>query len=316
MGRRSPRPGRSRMPTSPPSGGLSDLAIRRPVFTAMVMTALIVLGFFSYRRLPIDQFPAIDLPIVTVQTTYPGASAGTIEREVTRRLEEAFNPVEQVKKITSVSLEGVSQVIVEFELTRPVDVAAQDLRSKIDGIRRNLPVGVDPPVVQKLDLSAAPIISLALSNPNVPLVRRTALAGETIRRRRESVPGVGEVRLSGGLKREVRVYLQPARMEALGVTVPQISAALQRQNIEVPAGRVEQGAQEQLVRVTGRIVDPQQFNNVIITTRAGLTVRLSDVARVDDATEEERSLAWWTPAAPSASTSSRCRAPTPWPWLT
>src|SRR5450759_4633084 len=245
MGRRSPRPGRSRMPTSPPSGGLSDLAIRRPVFTAMVMTALIVLGFFSYRRLPIDQFPAIDLPIVTVQTTYPGASAGTIEREVTRRLEEAFNPVEQVKKITSVSLEGVSQVIVEF----------------------------------------------ALSNPNVPLVRLTALADETIRRRLESVPGVGEVRLSGGLKREVRVYLQPARMEALGVTVPQISAALQQQNIEVPAGRVEQGAQEQLVRVTGRIVDPQQFNNVIITTRAGLTVRLSDVARVDDATEEERWLA-------------------------
>jgi HAE1 family hydrophobic/amphiphilic exporter-1 len=279
------------MPTSAPAGGLSGLAIRRPVFTAMVMAALIVLGFFSYRRLPIDQFPAVDLPIVTVQTTYPGASAETIEREVTRRLEEAFNPVEQVKKITSVSLEGVSQVTVEFELTRPVDVAAQDLRSKIDGIRRDLPVGVDPPVVQKLDLSAMPIISLALSNPNVPLVRLTALADETIRRRLESVPGVGEVRLSGGLKREVRVYLQPARMEALGVTVPQISAALQRQNMEVPAGRVEQGAGEQLVRVTGRIVDPHQFDNVIITTRAGLTVRLSDVARVEDATEEERSLA-------------------------
>ena len=279
------------MPASAPAGGLSGLAIRRPVFTAMVMTALIVLGFFSYRRLPIDQFPAVDLPIVTVQTTYPGASAETIEREVTRRLEEAFNPVEQVKKITSVSLEGVSQVTVEFELTRPVDVAAQDLRSKIDGIRRDLPVGVDPPVVQKLDLSAMPIISLALSNPNVPLVRLTALADETIRRRLESVPGVGEVRLSGGLKREVRVYLQPARMEALGVTVPQISAALQRQNMEVPAGRVEQGAGEQLVRLTGRIVDPHQFDNVIITTRAGLTVRLSDVARVDDATEEERSLA-------------------------
>jgi HAE1 family hydrophobic/amphiphilic exporter-1 len=279
------------MPTSAPAGGLSGLAIRRPVFTAMVMTALIVLGFFSYRRLPIDQFPAVDLPIVTVQTTYPGASAETIEREVTRRLEEAFNPVEQVKKITSVSLEGVSQVTVEFELTRPVDVAAQDLRSKIDGIRRDLPVGVDPPVVQKLDLSAMPIISLALSNPKVPLVRLTALADETIRRRLESVPGVGEVRLSGGLKREVRVYLQPARMEALGVTVPQISAALQRQNMEVPAGRVEQGAGEQLVRVTGRIVDPHQFDDVIIATRAGLTVRLSDVARVDDATEEERSLA-------------------------
>lgn len=272
-------------------GGLSALAIRRPVFTTMVMSALIVLGFFSYRRLPIDQFPAIDMPIVTVQTTYPGASATTVEREVSKRLEEAFNPVEQVKKITSISLEGVSQVIVEFQLTRPVDLGAQDLRSKIEGIRRNLPAGIDPPVVQKIDFGALPVISLALSSPQVPLARLTALADETIRRRLESVSGVGEVRISGGLKREVRVYLQPARMEALGITAPQVTAALQRQNLEVPAGRVTLGASEQLVRVSGRIVSPAQFNQVIIATRNGLTVRLSDVARVEDATEEERSLA-------------------------
>ncbi len=272
-------------------GGLSALAIRRPVFTAMVMLALIVLGYFSYRRLPIDQFPTIDMPIVTVQTTYPGASASTVEREVTKRLEEAFNPVQDVKKITSVSLEGVSQVIVEFQLTRNVDVAAQDLRSKIDGIRRNLPAGIDPPVVQKIDFGSQPIISLALSNPQMPLVKLTAMADETIRRRLESVAGVGEVRMSGGLKREVRVYLQPARMEALGITVPQVSAALRQQNLEVPAGRVTLGAREQLVRVTGRITDPAQFSRVIITTRGGLTVRLGDVARVEDATEEERSLA-------------------------
>jgi len=272
-------------------GGLSALAIRRPVFTAMVMSALVVLGYFSYRRLPIDQFPAIDLPIVTVQTTYPGASASTVEREVTRRLEEAFNPVEQVKKITSISLEGVSQVIVEFQLTRNVDLAAQDLRSKIDGIRRNLPAGIDPPVVQKIDFGAMPILSLALSNPDVPLVRLTALADETIRRRLESVAGVGEVRISGGVKREVRVYLLPSRMEALGITVPQISAALRMQNIDAPAGRVLLGAREQLVRVSGRIGTPEQFGQVIVATRGGLTIRLADVARIEDATEEERSLA-------------------------
>ena len=279
------------MSTPESGGGLSALAIRRPVFTAMVMSALVVLGYFSYRRLPIDQFPAIDLPIVTVQTTYPGASAGTVEREVTKRLEEAFNPVQEVKKITSISLEGVSQVIVEFQLTRNVDLAAQDLRSKIDGIRRNLPTGIDPPVVQKIDFGAMPIISLALSNPQVPLVKLTALADETVRRRLESVAGVGEVRISGGLKREVRVYLQPARMEALGITVPQVEAALQRQNLDVPAGRVLLGAREQLVRVSGRIADPAQFNQVIIATRGGQTIRLADVARVEDATDEERSLA-------------------------
>ncbi len=219
-----------------PASGLSALAIRRPVFTTMVMTALVVLGVFSYRRLPVDLFPAIDLPIVTVQTTYPGASAGTIEREVTRRLEEAFNPVEKVKRITSISLEGVSQVIVEFELTRPVDQAAQDLRSKIDGIRRDLPVGIDPPVVQKIDPQATPIMSLAISSSSLSMVRLTSLADETIRRRLESVAGVGEVRIAGGLKREVRVQLDPARMEALGVTVPAIEVALRSQNLEVPAG--------------------------------------------------------------------------------
>ncbi len=271
--------------------GLSALAIRRPVFTAMVMSALVVLGFFSYRRLPIDQFPSIDLPIITVQTIYPGASAGTVEREVTRRLEEAFNPVQDVKKITSISLEGVSQIIIEFQLSRNVDAAAQDVRAKIDIIRRNLPSDVESPVVQKIDIGAVPIISLALASDQMPMAKLTALADETIRRRLESVSGVGEVRISGGLKREVKVYLQPARMEALGITVPQIEGALQRQNLDVPAGRVLLGAREQLVRVSGRIKEPAQFNNIIIATRGGLTVRLSDLARVEDATEEERSLA-------------------------
>ena len=136
------------------SGGLSALAIRRPVFTAMIMTGLVVLGFFSFGRLPIDQFPEVDIPMITVQTVYPGASAEVIEREVTRRMEEAFNPVEGVDRITSITLEGVSQVMVEFDLDRNVDQAAQDVRSKIDGIRRDLPQDIEPPVVAKFDPAA------------------------------------------------------------------------------------------------------------------------------------------------------------------
>jgi len=279
------------MPTRPAAGGLSGLAIRRPVFTTMVMLGLIVLGIFGYRRLAIDQFPDVDIPVVTVQTVYPGASAEVIEREVTRRMEEAFNPVEGVDRITSVSLEGVSQVIVEFELERDVDVAAQDIRTKIETIRRDLPEDIDPPVVQKLDPGAQPIISLALSSERMPLVGLTTLADEDVRRQLESVSGVGEVRLAGGLEREVRVNLIPAQMEALGVTVPQVMGALQGQNLEVPAGRVEQGANERIVRVTGRISDARQFADVIVATRDGQTVRLGDVARVEEGTEEERSLA-------------------------
>src|SRR5215218_1306175 len=151
-------------------GGLSGLAIRRPVFTTMVMLGLVVLGLFNYRRLPIDQFPDVDLPIVTVQTVYPGASAEAIEREVTRRMEEAFNPVEGVDRITSVSLEGVSQVIIEFELGRDIDVAEE----------------IDPPLVQKIDPGAQPIISLALSSETTPLVQMTTLADGPIRRQLEN----------------------------------------------------------------------------------------------------------------------------------
>ncbi len=271
--------------------GLSGVSIKRPVFITMVMVLLVVLGLFGYRRLPIDQFPEVDIPIVSVQTVYPGASSETIEREVTRRLEEAFNPVAGVDRITSISLEGVSQIVVQFDLGRDVDVASQDVRAKIEGIRRDLPVDIESPIVQKFDPAAQPIVSLALASNTQPIDRLTVLADETIRRRLESARGVGEVRIAGGLEREIRVNLLPNRLQALGVTVPDVMKALAQQNMEVPAGRVESGAREQLVRVTGRITDPRQFEDVVIETRAGQPVRLKDVATVETGTEEERSVA-------------------------
>ena len=291
--------GAEREPEPRSGGGLSGLAVRRPVFTTMVMIGLVVLGIFSFRRLNIDQFPDVDIPIVSVQTVYPGASPETVEREVTRRLEEAFNPVQGVDNITSTSLEGVSSVIVEFDLERDADQAAQDIRAKIDAIRRTLPTDIDPPVVQTFDPSAEPILSLALSSTSLGVrstslgvPELTTLADETIRRRLEAVSGVGQVQVAGGLQREVRVFLQPDQMQALGVSAQDILGALQRQNLEVPAGRVESGAQEELVRVVGRITQPAQFANVIVATREGQPVRLGQVARVEDATEEERSLAF------------------------
>ncbi len=271
--------------------GLSALAIRRPVFTTMMMLALVVLGIFSYRGLAIDQFPNVDLPMVTVQTVYPGASAETVEREVTRRMEEAFNPVQGVKSLVSVSLEGISQVIVEFDLNRNGDVAAQDIRTKIETIKRDLPDDIESPLVQKLDPNAQPILSLAIASKTTPLVALTTLADEDLRRKLESVSGVGEVRISGGLKREIRVNLLPGKLQALGVTVPEVMGALQRQNLEIPAGRVDQGPNERIVRVTGRITDPAQFDEVIVATRGGSPVRLKEIARVEVGNEEERSLA-------------------------
>ncbi len=277
--------------TEKQGSGLSGVAIRRPIFTTMLMLGLVVLGIFSFRKLSIDQFPDVDIPVVSVQTTYPGASAETIEREVTERMEQAFNPIEGVDRITSISLEGVSQVIVEFDLSRSSDLGAQDLRAKIEAIRRELPTDIDPPIVQKFDPSALPIISLALSSDQTPLVQLTSLADEDIRRALETVRGVGEVRLAGGLELEIRVHLLPERLQALGVSVAEVSAALRSQNLEAPAGRLERGGTETLVRVTGRITDPEQFNDIIVANRAGVPIRLRDVARVEQGTEEERSLA-------------------------
>ena len=272
-------------------GGLSGVSIRRPVFAAMSMTALVVLGIFGFGRLNIDQFPEVDIPVVVVQTIYTGASPEAVEREVTRRLEEAFNPLEGVDTITSISLEGVSQVIVQFDLARNVDQAAQDVRGAIDVARRELPLEIESPVVQRFDPAAQPIVSLAVSSDTLPLAQLTTLADETIGRRLESVPGVGDVQIAGGLEREVRVFIQPNQLQAHGVSVSEIMDALQRQNLEVPAGRVEAETTEQLVRVTGRIRDVQEFARVIVAAPGGNPVRLAQVATVQDATEEERSLA-------------------------
>ncbi|HEX9950493.1 MAG TPA: efflux RND transporter permease subunit [Rubricoccaceae bacterium] len=272
-------------------GGLSGVAIRRPVFTSMIMLGLVVLGLFALRGLPIDQFPDVEIPVVSITTVYPGASPETIEREVSERLEQAFNPVEGVDGITSISLEGVSQVVVEFDLSRDSDAAANDIRAKISAIRRELPTDIEEPLVQTFDPSAQPIVSLAVSSDEIPIQDLTALADESIRRRLEAVPGVGEVQVAGGLAREIRVNLDPLRLQAQGVSVNQVTAALQTQNLEVPAGRVERGTGEQLVRVTGRIVDPEEFNDVVVANRNGTAIRLGDVAQVEDATEEERSVA-------------------------
>ena len=241
-------------------GGLSGVAIRRPVFTTMVMLGLVVLGLFSYRRLPIDQFPDVDIPVVSVQTVYPGASSETIEREVTRRMEEAFNPVEGVDRITSISLEGVSQVIVEFDLGRDVDVASQDIRAKIEG---------DPPRpagghraadrAEVRPVGAADHLARARRRTTQPIdradgrspTRRSAARLETAR-------GVGEVRIAGGLEREIRVNLHPdAAAGARRHRARGDGRAAARRTWRCRRAASRAARREQLVRVTGRITDPR-----------------------------------------------------------
>ena len=271
--------------------GLVGVAIRQPVFTTMIMLGLVVLGAFSFGGLGIDEYPDVSIPVVSIQTVYTGASTESVEREVTKRIEEAVNPTRGVDKLTSISLEGVSAITVEFKLGTDIDAATADVRSKIEQIRNDLPASIDPPVVQQFDPASRPIVSLALASESLSVGALTTLADGDIRRTLEGVDGVGRVQIAGGLEREVHVLLDPKAMEALSVTANDVMGALRSQNLDVPAGRVEEANRERLVRVVGRIREPAQFANVVIADRGEGIVRLGQIAEVRDTTEEARSIA-------------------------
>jgi hydrophobic/amphiphilic exporter-1 (mainly G- bacteria), HAE1 family len=270
---------------------LSSVAIRQPVFTTMLMAALVVLGLFSFRRLSIDEYPDVSIPIVSIRTGYPGASPEAVEREVTRAIEEAINTIEGIDLVTSTSQEGVSVVIAEFALDVDENIAAEDVRARLDRIRGELPAQTEPPVVEKFDPSAKPIVSLGLFSPEMPVRELTTYAEEVLKPRLEAVPGVASVESVGGLEREIRVELEPSRMEALGVSIEQVISALRAQNTEVPLGRLERGRTEQTVRVRGRMARPEDFGEIVVLERSGTPIHLREVAGIADASEEERSLA-------------------------
>jgi hydrophobic/amphiphilic exporter-1 (mainly G- bacteria), HAE1 family len=270
---------------------LSDLSVKQPVFATMMMVALVVLGVFSYKELSIDLFPNVDLPVVTVQTVYPGVAPETVETEVTKRIEEAINPIEGVKHISSTTTEGISIVVAEFKLGTDIHTAAQDVRSKVSALRRDFPTGVEEPVIERLDPADMPIISLSVSSPQLSPKELTTLTEKVIRKRLENIEGVGSLAIVGGQRREIQVFLSPERMKAYDLTVPEIVLALKRENIEVPAGKVNSGGIEELVRVEGKVADPKLFQSLIVKTIRGVPVYLNEIARIADGYEEQRTLA-------------------------
>ncbi len=271
---------------------LSDLSIKRPVLATMMILALVVLGLFSFRRLNVDLWPNVEFPFVAITTVYPGASPEAVEREVTKKIEQEVNSIEGVKRIFSYSNEGYSQIFIEFHLSTKVMNAMADVRAKMDGLRADLPRDIESPVIQRFDPGAQAIMSFSVKGKGWSLRDLTRLAEEDITRRVQTVPGVGSVTVAGGVRREVHVLLLPDRLNALGVSPDMVTAALQRENADVPAGRLQRGATENLVRIKGRVADPKDFANLVVTVRNGSAVRLSDVARIEDAQEEERDAAF------------------------
>jgi HAE1 family hydrophobic/amphiphilic exporter-1 len=270
---------------------LSDISIRRPVFATMMMVTLVVLGIVAYQRLSLDEYPDVTYPVIIVQTSYPGTSPEVMERQISRPIEQAVNTVQGIYEVTSTSLEGISIVRLQFNLGADVKAAQQDVQAKVSGIRRQLPQDVDEPVVRHFDPNDSPIVTIAVQSTERPLREITDLADETIVTRLQAVQGVGAVNRTGGSERVIRVQLDPTALSAYRVSPQQVMQALQRENQEVPAGRIDQGATERLVRVTGRVVEPRQFANIVVAVRNNSPIRISDLGTVVDGEADRRTAA-------------------------
>jgi len=270
---------------------LSNLSIKRPIFATVMMLALVTLGIFSYRRLAIDMFPDVEIPVVSVVTKFPGSSPETVEREVSKRVEEAVNPISGIKHVMSTSRESVSTVVIMFQLEVRINDAVQEVRAKVGAIRGNLPQGIEEPIIQKLDFSAFPIVSLAVRSERLSPRDLTTLVEKKVKRRFENISGVGKVDLVGQSKREVNVNIDPLRLEALGMGVDEVISGLQSENVNTPLGRLNRGGTEYPLRIAGKPDAVEQFKTMVIARRAGRPIPLAEVAQIRDGIEEQRSLA-------------------------
>ncbi len=269
---------------------LAAICVKRPVFATVLILTLTVIGVFSFTRLGVDRFPKIDFPTITVTTLQPGAAPEQIETEITDKIEEAVNTISGIDDLRSVSSEGISQVIVAFVLEKDADVAAQEVRDKVNGVLPRLPKTIQQPRVDRLDPDAAPVLSLALSAQQ-PVRDITEYADKVLRRQLESVNGVGQVIVLGGRRRQINLWLDGDRLRSYNLTVTDVARALQSQNIEIPGGRVDQGPQSITLRTRGRVQSVAEFGDIVVREKDGHPVRLGDVARVEDGEAEAETLA-------------------------
>jgi hydrophobe/amphiphile efflux-1 (HAE1) family protein len=269
---------------------LAEICIRRPVFAAMIILALVVVGAASYGRLGVDRFPAFDLPTASVRTVLPGASTEETEAEITQPVEEAVNTVEGIQELRSVSSGNNSIVIATFDLGRDIDIAAQDLRDRVSGVLRRLPDDTQPPIISKFNNDSTAVITVALSG-NRPLRELTEYADKVVKVQLERSAGVGEVQINGGLERAINVWIDPDRLAAYGIPITAVRQALVRQNAEAPGGNVTSGGREQVLRTMGRFQTAEEFNDLVVATLNGQPVRVRDLGTAEDGTKEQRSVA-------------------------
>jgi hydrophobe/amphiphile efflux-1 (HAE1) family protein len=267
---------------------LAQVSVLRPVFASVLMLVLVVLGAAGYVTLGIDEFPNVDMPVVVVTARLPGSAPREIESDVTDRIEGAINTLSGIDSMQSRSTEGVAQVVVTFDLSKNGDVAVQEVRDKIQQILAVLPRGIDPPLVTKVDPSATPVVLLAVRGTR-SLRETSEVADVVVRRRLESIAGVGQVSLVGSRRRQLRVWLDPAALRARDMTAEEVQGALAAQNLTTPGGDLESGPTGATLRVAGRVQSPAELAQIVVRDVGGNPVIVRDVARVEDGAEDARS---------------------------
>jgi multidrug efflux pump len=269
---------------------ISEISIERPVLATVMSLVIVLVGAIALSRLPNRELPDVDPPVVSVSTVYRGAAPEVVETSVTQPLEDELIGIEGIRHITSLSREQVSDITIEFELSRDVDEAANDVRDRVARVRRTLPDEVDDPVVAKRDSDASPIMWIALSGERYSQIELSTIADTRIKDRFSKLPGVSNVIIAGERRFSMRVWIDNARLTSYFLTVADVEAALQRENVDLPSGRIEGPSREFTVRTLGELKTAEEYGNLIVAERDGQVVRLRDVARVEVGPEDDRKL--------------------------
>ncbi len=268
---------------------ISDICIRRPVFATVLSLVVLLVGLVSYTRLPVREYPKIDEPVVTVETIYKGASAEIIESQITKPLEDSLAGIEGVDVLSSISRSENSQISVRFRLERNPESAAADVRDRVSRVRNRLPQGIDEPVIAKVEADANPIIWIAFSSDQHSALDVTDVASRIVKPRLQTLPGAADVRVFGERRYAMRIWLDRDRLAALGLTTQDVEDALRRQNVEVPAGRIESQSREFNVVAQTDLATVEEFGAVVLRQSAGYPVRIRDLGRVEIGAANERS---------------------------
>jgi HAE1 family hydrophobic/amphiphilic exporter-1 len=264
---------------------LASICVRKPVFATVLILSLCVVGIVGYFKLGVDRFPKVDFPVVTVITRLPGAAPTEVETEITDKIEEAVNTISGIDELRSASSEGVSQVFVSFVLEKDPDVAAQEVRDRINSVLPNLPKDVELPTVTRMDPDASPIIFVSVAAQK-PIREVTEIADKLVRRRIESISGVGQVMLLGGRKRTINLWLDPVRLRSEGITAAEVQRAFGSQNVQMPGGAIDTGPRQLTLRVLGRVGSPAELGEIVVRQLGDRSVRVKDVGTVVDGEAE------------------------------